>query len=212
MQKREKIQKLLIIIISITLFGISYSYYLFKDKNLSKKPEQVVISKKITIPDEKQQVSPDTEASSDESSDEEKELNDEADQKEVSKKEDSLIIEDKKIQPTDKTNLITMASNISGKNDPFSYKESKFTPINSTKTSDRGSYSSTNPVKPTNYVEIRGFIGNKVIAEVNGFTDSLKEGETLKGVKILTIDPVNLSCELEVKGKKITKSIQPIIK
>ncbi len=34
--------------------------------------------------------------------------------------------------------------------------------------------------KPEKYVEIRGFLGNKVIVEINGFTDSLAVGETLE--------------------------------
>ncbi len=214
MQKQERNKKLLIIMVVLCLFGTSYYYYIYKQKTAAEKqviaPKKTkVVSAKIEISDKK-----DLKGEKQAAGKVEKQV-----KPPVVKPMKTAKVKNtgKKIKPTDKSDLIRMAFNSAGKNDPFSYLESNFSPFISANTGRRGSRSELpNPPaikkKPDNYVEIKGFLGNKVIAEVNGLTDSLGTGETLRGVKVLRIDPKNLVCEFEIKGNKVTRKMQPVTK
>ena len=224
MQTKEKTKKLIIISISLILFGISYYYYTFKQIKFHKKPIFISeYSKKVVLPlrkvISKESISAHKTAKIDDKKNK-KGL------KNITKRIKKDKKSEKKIKPTDKSELIKIASGIKGKNDPFSYDESRFNPFMTRKRSHSGAnYSRINNLpsppalsghivpknKPDEYIEIKGFLGNKVLIDVNGFTDSLGAGETLRGIKVISIDSQNLSCEFDIKGKKVTKTMKPII-
>ncbi|HSA05582.1 MAG TPA: hypothetical protein P5556_00225 [Candidatus Gastranaerophilales bacterium] len=215
MQNQEKLKKILIIIVVLAMFATSYFYYANKQNNFSaKQPEPVKIAVKKPVKIVKTEIK--------EKITEEKIKSDEFPEKDLKKS-------GKKIKPTDKSDLIRIASGQSGKHDPFSYSESRYTPYNASENNlptipdlslESGlpqppllpglEESEQATQKPLNTVEIKGFLGNKVIAEINGYTDSLNTGETLRGVKVLNIDAQNLSCDFEIQGSKVTKSIKPL--
>ena len=66
--------------------------------------------------------------------------------------------------------------------------------------------------KSLSNVIIKGFLGNKVIAEIGGITLSLGVNQTARGVKVLGIDHKNLTCDFKINGKKVTKTMKPIVK
>lgn len=233
MQNQERNKKLLIIIFSMCLFGASYYYYVYKQDSAEQKPIKQFVSKNKTI-SAKISVSEPSKASKTKIKQQIKEevtgvkgkiKKDKETQCE--KKQSEAIPElvrevknydTKKIKPSTKADLVKTAINSSGKNDPFSYTESNFTQFKTTYAGSRGRKSGSLPgpptveKKPDNYVEIKGFLGNKVITEINGLTDSMSVGETLRGVKVISIDPVNLVCEFEIKGKKVARKMKPVTK
>lgn len=138
-------------------------------------------------------------------------------------------ITNNKIKSTDIKTLMANATKKSGKNDPFSYAESRAMPFKSggqassrANSSVPGALPDLNmlPVPPELSTEqtkesvdpviVKGFIGNKVIAEIKGYTESLGINESLKGVKVLSVDSANLTTVFLVDGKKIIKTIQPV--
>jgi hypothetical protein len=214
MQKQERIKKLLIILVALSLFGASYYYYVHKTE---KAPEVKKVSPKIkkkAVTENKKDEEKQEATVSKEEKTEPVNKQKENKEKQISKpqKEDK-----KKIKPTDKSDLLKTALATAGKNDPFSYTESRFRPsVSKNSRSLRTSGNSGLPGPPSRReksgdgIEIKGFLGNKVIAEVNGHTDSLNTGETFRGVKVLTVDPNSLSCVFEINGRKVTKKIKPV--
>lgn len=124
------------------------------------------------------------------------------------------------IKPTQIKDLLANASKTSGKNDPFSYVESQFMPFNTCGKGCKTSRLGGLPVPPgggdvagpREAVIIKGFLGNKVIADIKGFTESLGVNESLQGVKVVSVDPANLTCEFIIDGEKVKKTMQPINK
>ncbi len=262
MQNREKAKKLIIIFLSLILFGVSYYYYAFKQKKYSNKPIQISkqgkklkspiqktvsgefmparkianiankkdqkVSKKIIKDNKKDNLKIHTKkienivkmSSKITSASQKNELQSPT-SRQIRLSGFSTPASQKKIKPTDKSKLIKIASGLAGKNDPFSYTESNFNPFMTQQKNYQGANNLPSPPAvsgnaaaektPADYVEIKGFLGNKVLLEINGFTDSLGAGETLRGVKVLSINPQNLSCEFEIKNKKITKKMKPLI-
>lgn len=64
--------------------------------------------------------------------------------------------------------------------------------------------------KPEDLVEIKGFIGNKVIAEVDGVVESLSENEKISSVKVLAVNPSTFTAEFQIKGKTVTKTMKSL--
>lgn len=143
-----------------------------------------------------------------------------------------------KLAPSDKSTLLSYTGKSSGKHDPFSYSESQFIPFSSSGLS--GSSSSNPgalpPVpgsgnigslpsipgvpsmglapppspKPTDFVAVKGFIGNKVIAEIDGVVESLNVNDRVNNIKVLTVNPSTLTAKFEIKGKTVTKTLQSL--
>jgi len=215
MQKHERHKKLLIIAVTLALFSVSYYYYVHKQKEVSQKQEQTSHVKQEKIISEKlednKKSSPRTEENKNTEDKQQKEMQRPAPPVMKDKKEEKNTI-----KPTSRDDLIQMAFGSAGKNDPFSYTESNFGCV---KRSDSGTSDSSglpNPPgrneKPSSYLEVKGFFGDKVIAEVNGLTDSLATGETLRGVKVLSIDRKNFTCQFLVNGEIVTKKMKPLTK
>lgn len=209
--QNEKLKKILIALVVLALFGTSYYYYGNNANKTAEKTGQKTLAKKGQKSGEKVELN--------KKSTENKEKSDTNKLKETKKvlaqKKDKYHRINKKIKPTNKADLISAAFKSAGKSDPFSYSESRYMPINFEKI---GGHGLPTPPRaggfgenPNNLVVIKGFLGKKVIIEVNGFTDSLKINETLGKVKVLGINSENLSCNLEIEGKKVTKTMQPII-
>ncbi len=222
MQNQERNKKLLIIFTALCLFGTSYFYYDYKRKTsvnkqvMAKKPKTVKPEAKSAkkVSGEKEVQKPRTAKKPEQP----KKTTAPRKAPEIKPLEVKKTKEFKqRITPTKRSDIIRTASNFAGKNDPFSYVESNFSPFGNTgkvkKAGRSGSGLPNPPVveqKPENYVEIKGFLGNKVIAEINGLTDSLGIGDTLRGVKVLGIDSQNFICEFEIKGEKVTRKMKPV--
>jgi hypothetical protein len=144
-----------------------------------------------------------------------------------------------KIKPTGKSDLLSLASKSSGKHDPFSYSESKFIPFASSQ-GENSSYSGNlppvpgagnmgtlpglpgfNPLsssglanppapKPEDLIIVKGFIGNKVIAEIDGVVEALNANEKVSNVKVLNVNPSLLTAKFEINGKTVTKTIKSL--
>ena len=52
-------------------------------------------------------------------------------------------------------------------------------------------------------IRIKGFIGNKVIVDINGAIEALKVNEKFRSIKVLQIDPAGLSAEFMKDGKTL---------
>lgn len=145
-----------------------------------------------------------------------------------------------KIKPTDKALMIKSALLASGKPDPFTTNTSKPISPEEFKSYlpkylGKNSLSSPNSLKnlPSisslpninlpnsnfpqnpynmsfNEPEIKGFIGNKVIMSINGVSESLKVNESFQGIKVVKIDPINMSVKFIQDKKVITKNIKSI--
>lgn len=198
--KSEKNKKILITLVVLALFGGSYYYYADSNRDNSKTP--AVMAKKPAKTVKKPEKIKKVEAP--------------PPPIEIKAEKTEKIIEDNRIKPTDKNDILARALGSAGKNDPFSYRESNFSPIVSS-----GKFipdlnglpappESQEPEKPAEAVVIKGFLGNKVIAQIKGFTESLAVNESLRGVRVLGIDSVNLSCDFEIDGKKVTRKMSPI--
>lgn len=74
------------------------------------------------------------------------------------------------------------------------------TPLNSAKI----------PQSPKDAIEIKGFIGNKVIAEIDGVIEALNENEKINNIKVLNINPLEYTAIFEINGKNITKTMKSI--
>jgi hypothetical protein len=59
-------------------------------------------------------------------------------------------------------------------------------------------------------VLIKGFIGNKVIAEIDGVVESLAESEKVGTVKVLNVDSSNFTAKFLVKDKVVVKTLKTL--
>lgn len=132
-----------------------------------------------------------------------------------------------KYKPTDKSYLASLSAESSGKSDPFSYKESRcFSP---NQNSENGAIPPISGIqdlptlptlpgssqafdmpptpKPEEPVVIKGFIGNKVIAKVNGVVEALSENQEVNNVKVLSINPSTSTVKFEINGKQVSKTM-----
>jgi hypothetical protein len=145
-----------------------------------------------------------------------------------------------KFKPTDKSSLLSLAGQSSGKHDPFSYSESQFMPTKSGTGENSVSYPSNLPPvpmagstgtlpslpgfnslspsglanppapKPEDLVTVKGFIGNKVIVEIDGIVEALNTNEKVSNVKVLAVNPSLLTARFEIDGKPVTKTIKSL--
>lgn len=143
-----------------------------------------------------------------------------------------------KFKPTDKSAFLNITRKSSGKHDPFSYSESKFSPyaadenaLSSNSAGNMGNLpalptlsglSGVNNLpsmglapppapKPEDLVTIKGFIGNKVIADINGIVGSLSKNEKVDNVKVLSVNSSILTAKFEINGKIFTKTMKSLI-
>lgn len=146
----------------------------------------------------------------------------------------------KKFKPTDKSALLSLTQKSSGKHDPFSYSESQFIPFTASHGENSASYPGNlppvpgagnmgslptlagfNPLsssdlapppapKPEDLVIVKGFMGNKVIAEIDGVVESLNANEKISNVKVLAVNPSLLTAKFEIDGKTFTKTIKSL--
>lgn len=203
-QKNENLKKIFIALLVTALFVGSYYYYSGSEKEtkLTDKPKPAKVkqvAEKKTIKKEVKQIKQVKEAV-----------------KEV-QPEEVQEVKNNYIKPTDIKDLISSAINSAGKSDPFSYKESRYSPFSVKSHIKEVSDlpfppKSSDPLSgaPADGVMIKGFLGEKVIAEIKGLTEALAINEILQGVKVLKIDPQNLKCEFEIEGKKVKKTMQPV--
>lgn len=226
MQKNERNKKLLIIMATLCLFVTSYYYYIHRQQVSEKPARKIALSDvkpafkgEIAVTEQiKKGITPEIQVSKDVSDKANKAEDNKKLPENVKKQEKEEILGEKEefagIKPTTKADLIRLASNMAGKKDPFSYRESNYTPPGSLcggrDCSVSGGLPEPPEQKPDNYVEIKGFFGNKVIAEVSGFTDSLSVGETLRGIKVLSIDSGNFTCDFDVNGERVTRKMKPL--
>lgn len=145
-----------------------------------------------------------------------------------------------KFKPTNKSELLSLTQKSSGKHDPFSYSESQFIPFTEDTGKNPTSYpgnlppvpgagnmgslptlSGFNPLnssalapppapKPEDLIIVKGFIGNKVIAEIDGVVEALNANEKISNVKVLAVNPSLLTAKFEINGKTVTKTIKSL--
>ena len=127
MENQERLKKILIIIVALSLFGASYYYYVHKQKKTSVKASQEVeVKQPVKKAKEVKKVAP-------------------VKVKPVVKvsniKKKAEIIKPKKvgIKPTTRADLIKAAAGTRGKYDPFSYTESSYIPYDMRQKADSGS-------------------------------------------------------------------------
>jgi hypothetical protein len=141
-----------------------------------------------------------------------------------------------KVKPTNKSQVIKSALLAAGKSDPFSDNTSKptspekfnsFLPPNIGKNSLSPSFKDLPNISSlpninlpnsnlypspynTSFInpEVKGFIGNKVIISINGTSESLKVNESFQGIKVVKIDPANMTVKFIQDKKVITKNIK----
>lgn len=144
----------------------------------------------------------------------------------------------KKIKPTNKAAVIKYALLAAGKPDPFTGSGTKLASSEEIKSFlpkylNRNSISTTNSLRELPNInslpninlpnanlnsnpygaafyepEIKGFIGNKVIISINGISESLNINESFQGIKVVKVDPVNMSVKFIQNKKVITKNIK----
>jgi len=66
------------------------------------------------------------------------------------------------------------------------------------------------PPSPENAVEIKGFIGDKVIAEIDGVVMALNKNEKFNKIKVLSVNPNELNAGFEINGKTYTKTLKTL--
>lgn len=217
--KQERIKKIFILLFVSLIFGGTCYYYAginnFQQKKLSK-TEQL----KMTINKEKKAAQLEKKPAT---------LTTEA--KKISHKT--------KFKPTDKSTLLSFAGKNSGKHDPFSYSESQFMPSTATRGENSSFPTNLPPVpgagnmgtlpslpgmsgfpssglasppapKPEDLIIVKGFIGNKVIAEIDGVVESLNVNEKISNVKVLTVNPETLTAKFEINGKPYIKTFKTL--
>ena len=151
------------------------------------------------------------------------------------------IVPKTKFKPTDKSTLLSLSGKASGKHDPFSYSESRFVPFTTNQSENPSSYPGNLPPlpgagdtgnlptlpgfsplspsglanppapKPEDLIIVKGFIGNKVIAEIDGVVEALNKNEKISNIKVLSVDPSILTAKFEINGKPVTKTIKSLI-
>lgn len=147
--------------------------------------------------------------------------------------EETQRIEKSKYMPANKDALIKLAKQSAGKSDPFTqnyivqnidnkYVGNKQNPIMSFSNKNlllpppdslaglpELSQSNLTPADvPGEGVILKGFIGDKVILNVNGETKALQSGEKFQNVQILEISSINKTVKIKNDGKNITKRLE----
>ena len=216
--KSENIKKALIAVFVLILFGCIYYYYngmhTQKDKNIT---NSTVVQHKIIPPSLKiDKIKPKN--------------------KKITINKSILpgIKTSKYIKPTDKNSLLKLALTSAGKSDPFSGTENELImsdkmlkilpplgkniiiPPSANTLPVIGNIPTMNisngmpDFTPPLYQDfaVKGFIGDEVIVEMNGNIQSLKVNTGFQGLKVLKIDPINLSAVFKYRGKIITKTIK----
>ncbi len=221
-QKNENLKKITISLVVLAMLGVSHYYYSDSgcEKKQVKKPAQIAMKKEAKEIKKEKDVKKETKTDKKEQKPEKPEEKTPAIQPEQPKKPEQKPVQLKGIKPTSKKDILANASGIAGKNDPFSYTESNFIPLSLSSQSASGKRTGSlpspprssdySPGTPSETVVIKGFIGNKVIAQIKGLTESLGANESLQGIKVVSVDPANRSCVFVVDGKKVTKTMKPI--
>lgn len=217
----EKLKKGLLIIIILLLFGGTYFYYNFSSSNkqnedISTLPtnnlKKTKVIKKQPVQDvtDKKQLTNNT----------------------INQNEDTNII-----KVSNKSAIEKLAMQSVGKSDPFEGLTGK---IKSSQTQSKTlanvpnmpsqlptlklksipnvpfnknlpSFNNFQLLNNNNSVEIKGFIGNKVIVDVNGITESLNKNESFQDIKVLSINKNNLSAKFKKDNKIINKNMKSLI-
>ena len=220
-EKTEKTKKVLLILLILLLFAGTYYYYGSSNRQFK------CYQQDIATNDTNSQTIINLQANKEESITKQPVAN----EKEVNKTVNKINFT-KTIKPSDKTRLAKLAMTTAGKSDPFSgtgvvNSQYKF---NNSKTGilpppPKPSYINglptigdlpkfdfnRNPYSMPEFKEslaVKGFVGDKVIVNVNGSTESLKVNETFQGVKVLKIDTKSLIAKFKKDGEIITKSIK----
>lgn len=235
----EKAKKLLIILIVLLFFGGTYYYYGFakvgKSSLKASHTKHVLASAQKTLSTANEgkamkQVQGDSAIKNDKKT--------ESSKKEEIKPEEKTV--GGKIKPTDKSTLLGLSGKAAGKHDPFSYSESKFIPFTADSGENSSSLPGALPPvpnagstgslpsipglpgagplglanppapKPEDLIIVKGFIGNKVIAEIDGVVEALSPSERINNVKVLSVNPSGLSARFEINGKPCTKTIKSL--
>ena len=223
--KNENLKKLVTALVVLTLFVVSFYYYApgKKEVKLAEKPGKILQGEikrhpRVKLPPAEGKLTPTvipTEGT-DSSVVSLPQNNDKA----LISPNEIKELKPEKIKPSNIKDLIANAMETSGKKDPFSYRESSFNPITggSSGGSEPGLAGLPMPPMSPDFlpdqlqepVVVKGFLGNKVIAEIKGFTESLAVNESLQGIKVLKVDSANLTCVFQIDGKRVTKTIKPI--
>ena len=234
--KEEKARKLLVIIVVLLFFGCTYYYYgdqklSFSVGKVSRQPAKQAKAKNIVVeqtkPDEKQEKTSEVNPVLEEAAEvqTEKAVTDEETVKPEEPKKAPVQVKHK---PTDRSYLAGLSKDASGKKDPFSFSESRFNPYTEFSSSSSAFLPTQNlpeipgfshgnglidipPVpKPEEAVVVKGFLGQKVIAKVNGVVQSLKENDVVNNVKVISINPSEYTVKFEIDGKPVTKTMKSL--
>jgi hypothetical protein len=226
MERQQQIKKILIILVVIGLFALSYYYYVAREQkahlaaleNAVQKGEQSNINTPVQIITTPSPVT---------TTEKVVEGSPSAQQEPVVAEGDSIPQTTAKIKPTDKSSLISAAQSSTGKADPFASGRGGYAPAlgGSSIPSPGSDLPGLDELPPPpdfagaagqeasaeDRVQIKGFMDNKVIAEINGITDALAVGEKLGGVKVLKVDAANLATNFLIDGKTVAKKMPPVV-
>ena len=229
--KEEKTRKLLVILVVLLFFGCAYYYYgnqklSFSVGKVIKKQEAKVIAEKSS-PEKINNIKSETGLNKQENKEENTKPIEEENIIENTKEE--KFPETGKHKPTDKSYFTELSKVSSGKKDPFSFTESKFVPFAQIPSEGASflpgtrslptvqGFSSGNQIldmpptpKPEEAVVIKGFLGEKVIAKINGVVQSLKENDVVNNVKVININPSAYTVKFEIDGKSVTKTMKSL--
>ncbi|OGI02169.1 MAG: hypothetical protein A2Y25_04835 [Candidatus Melainabacteria bacterium GWF2_37_15] len=220
----ENLKKLVTALVVITLFVVSFYYYApnKKEVTLAEKLEKIPqielkTHPKVKLPPEIDR-HPESSLRHPEQSEGSVPIEGDSSVVSLPQNDKEEIKINTKIKPTDIKDLIADAMETSGKRDPFSYIESSFSPFSggSSRGSDPGLAGlpappmslDFAPEKPKELVVVKGFLGDKVIAEIKGLTESLAVNESLQGIKVLKVDSANLTCVFQINGRRVTKTMK----
>jgi len=73
-----------------------------------------------------------------------------------------------------------------------------------------GNFNNFNSLNNNDAIEIKGFIANKVIVDVNGLVESLGINESFQDIKVLNIDKTNLTAKFKKDNRVITKNMKSL--
>ncbi|HBG49329.1 MAG TPA: hypothetical protein DDW90_07490 [Cyanobacteria bacterium UBA9971] len=236
--KEEKIKKIIILLIVSLIFGGTCYYYAgisnFQQKKTTEK-QLPIIAKSEAIKQSNQQTTLDRSSRRDSEAVPPQDDRITIEKSEIAKTEESTS--KTKLKPTDKSALLSLAGKNSGKKDPFSYSESQFIPFTSSRGTNPTYSGNLPPVpgagtigtlpglpgfdslsglapppapKPEDLIIVKGFIGNKVIAEIDGVVESLNVNEKIGNVKVLAVNSEILTAKFELNGKPVTKTIKSL--
>jgi hypothetical protein len=228
MERQQQIKKILIILVVIGLFGLSYYYYGVREPKTASMATKNTVETKA----QKDKGKPITTTASSSAKNTKKAAVKSTETQPISNKHKEFEEEipsntHKKIKPTNKSSLISAALSSTGKADPFAHGRNSFAAYsggsslqNYAPYSDLPGLSELPPppgfdgaekeVSPEERVQIKGFLGNKVIAEINGITEALAAGDKLDGVKVLSVDAAKYESSFLIDGKTVSKKLPPI--